>query len=276
MRSLVHIVPLGWEHDRAVLPVLELKAHRVHIISRNDSEENRYFVAKAKERLLRESQGTEVHVISIDDCTREFESLVLHLSRIIVEEHARGSTVYLNIGASGKIAAAAAALVGMYHHERIHLLYYAPATDYAVLREDPRAAFRTHGLSVGSGDIYELPHFVIQRPSQPAVAALTALYNKGAMTYAELIAHLRIEGLPGFSEAELPKKRDASRSTEDQRVVNRWVAKLRRAVLDELRSLRLVEFAPRDRLEVRVRLTREGEYHALMGGTIYELRPSRI
>lgn len=272
MERLVHVVPLGWEKDRAVQPVLEMKAHRVYLLSRTDSPHNTRFIDLVRNGLRPEVPSTEVRFIEIDP-TREFESVLLNVSRTVITESEAGSRVHLNMSASGKIAAAAATLAGMYHYGRLGRLYYAAQTAYTVLEEDPGAKFHDNGLSIGYAGTRTLPRFPLYRPKEACVQALAILYEKGPLTLLDLMKELRRRGVEPFDDLPEIKVARKARGEDGEKTLLAWSAKLRRLVLKDLQPS-YVRLTPRgDGGKIRVALQPDGEFQALVSGLVRELRP---
>jgi hypothetical protein len=272
MERLVHVVPLGWEKDRAVQPVLEMRAHRVYLLSRTDSPHNLRFIDLVRRGLRDEVEDKEIRLVPIDP-RREFESVLLHASRLIIVESEAGSRVHLNMSASGKIAAAAATLAGMYHYGRLGRLYYAAQEDYTVLAGNPRAKFEDNGLSIGYSGTRTLPRFPLYRPKPACVHALATLYEKGPLTLLELMQHLKRAGIEPFNDLPDIKATRKARGQAGEKDLLSWSAKLRRLVLKDLQPA-FVRVTPRgDGGKVRVVLQPDGEFQALVSGLVKELRP---
>ena len=273
MERLVHVVPLGWEKDRAVRPILEMKAHRVYLLSRTDSPHNNRFITLARKGLAEEVEEDEVRLVEID-ASREFESVLLNVSRTIVTESEAGSRVHLNMSASGKIAAAAATVAGMYHYARLGRLYYSLQEAYTVLQPDPAAKFHDHGLSIGYTGTRTLPRFPLYRPKEACIHALAALYEKGPLTLLELMKELRRRGIEPFDDLPDIKAARKQRGEQGEKDLLAWSAKLRRLVLKDLQPA-FVRLTPRgDGGKVRVVLQPDGEFQALVSGLVKELKPA--
>jgi hypothetical protein len=164
MERIVHIVPLGWEYDRVVLPVRLLKAHRVYLLCKpSEDPERRYFLEKVTRRLERD--GVQVKHRDVDS-NLDTIGLMREVSGIIIEESAAGNRILINIASAGKVAALAVSLAAMAHLPRDSGgLYYPIAKDYTRTEKDRLK----HGLARGlSGDPVSLPHFRIQLPAHPA------------------------------------------------------------------------------------------------------------
>lgn len=273
MERLVHVVPLGWERDRAVEPLLDAKCHRVYLLMRTDSPWDRHFSKLVRAGLADQVSTDEIRLVHLDH-NREFESVLMHTASLIVKEHELGNRVYVNISAAGKISAAAATLCGMYHSDRVGGLYYAKPERYAVGGAHTLETFKMHGLSVGYAGTLDLPRFGMVRPKPNGARALQILYERGPQTLTELMANLKAAGVEPFHE--FPTARPAAKAdrvTHDRDLLA-WAARLRRTILQPLAAWRLINQSERGADgKIRLRLTKDGAYYALIGGHVTTLRP---
>jgi len=106
-REEVHIIPIGWELDRAVQAFLQntaesgrLPIHKAYLLVVNpegslgfdvDAMKRLESVAKVEVRNLQHKDGTGRHV--------EFEQIVAEVSRILAKELALGNRVHINLSA---------------------------------------------------------------------------------------------------------------------------------------------------------------------------------
>ncbi|MCI4351507.1 MAG: DUF6293 family protein [Thermoplasmata archaeon] len=188
MEQIVHIIPLGWEYDRAVLPLENLKAHRIYVIVRTKGfPERAHYLAKLQ-AWARKSK-VETRVVPIDSF-RDLHSVMKSVSEIIVRELGEGNRVYVNVSTSGKVAAIGATLAGMAHlPPNRGMVYYVAALDYPTDRE----AQREHGLAKGmDGDPLPVPIFPLKLPSPDCQRVLSTLDRApgGELAYTELLRSL--------------------------------------------------------------------------------------
>ena len=146
MERLVHIIPLGWEDHRVVLPVESIKAHRVYLLSDpSDQPVRAHYLRKATRRFR--ANHIDVRVIEVDTF-RDLLGTMKSISGIIQRELAEGNRVFLNVATSGKIAAIAATLAAMAHLPPDRgSVYYVVASDYPSSKESQRR----HGIARGMG-----------------------------------------------------------------------------------------------------------------------------
>lgn len=270
MERLVHVVPLGWEKDRAVKPILEMRAHRVYLLSRTDNDHNRRFLDLVRKGLVEEVEDREIREVPID-AEREFESILLEVAKAIVNEHAAGSRVHLNMSAGGKIAAAGATLVGMYHSDKIGQIYYAKLKDYTVLAKNPKASFRANGLSIGYGGLQILPRFPLRRMREASVRTLAHLYNKGPSSILGVMKELEAAGVAPFDDLPAIADTRKARGPKGEKDLITWSARFRRLVLQEVLPT-YVTLGARTANGKRLTLTRDGEFQALISGLVPRLR----
>ncbi len=286
MEEIVHVIPMGWEKSRVIEPLKYVPARRAYLLYRTDHPTSVRFADRAATEL--DGNGVEVRRVPLVDqpgakLTREFDLLLFHISRIVMEESGKRNRVYLNISASGKIAAAACFLVGMYHWDRIAAIYYARPRRYTVEEKDPKKAFEEWGLSIGMAGIEYLPKFKLERPSADGLHLLAVLYERGPLPYLGLLQtlreyhqRLRLEGakdsLTPFAEFDVRRLANPKRRSSEQSELNSWVAKLKRYALDGLVQGQYVELRPSHEGPTKlVDLTEHGRYAALLSGFVSKL-----
>ena len=270
LERLVHVVPLGWEKDRAVKPILEMRAHRVYLLSRTDSDHNRRFLSLVRQGLAEEVEDREIREVQID-ASREFESVLLEVAKTIVNEHAAGSRVHLNISASGKIASAGATLVGMYHSDKIGQIYYAKLQGYTVLAKNPKASFQANGLSIGYGGLQMLPRFPLRRMREASVRTLAHLYTKGPSSILDVMRALQVADVAPFDDMPSIADTRKARGPKGEKDLITWSARFRRLVLQEVLPTH-VTLGTRGATGKRLALTRDGEFQAIISGLVPKLR----
>lgn len=266
MDQTVLITPLGWERDRASCLGQELRVHRMYLLYRTDHEENHYFADKVKKDL--EDNGTEIIKVYLDN-TREFESVLLNVSKLIVQEYEQQNIVYVNMSASGKIAAAAATIASMFHRDKIKSLIYFSAKSYSVHHDGKSdSAFKEHGLAIGMANRYSPPLFHIERPSESILKTIIILYKNKPLKYEELLKILKDQKIAGFESFEYPPINNYKRKRE----ISKWTARLRRNILNPVEDLYIKTSPSHQGPEKKVKLTREGEYLAILSGKVSSLK----
>lgn len=108
-KKRVHVVPLGYEHDRIVIPLVEYKADKVVIVKRREERLGVEFLERLKKTLDAKRipyEIEEAEILDLVDCIRVFGRIIHNLKE-------KGHDVYVNVSTSTSIAAIAAALAAM-------------------------------------------------------------------------------------------------------------------------------------------------------------------
>lgn len=277
MASLfVHVIPLGWEHDRATKPFTDghhgmpqFYAHRVHVVVPGKKYDGGY---PAKVRKTLKDIVHEVNVLHIDRYNAEgnsieFQSILGKVSEICARETAAGNEVYINLGAGSKLAAFAAGLAGMAYEYtgKIHF-YYPHPEGYTA----PGTAEQTaKGLGKGLRGIETMDAIQLQLPVRPAMAILGFLRTRknGQATFGEILYFLQQNHIAEFNDFStyadqtnqnmvFPKGKASDR--------NKALNRLRRVIVQlNAGSLELVETGQAKRIGW-VRLTQQGETYSLL------------
>lgn len=124
---IVHVVPVGFEEDRAIFGLMKLGASKIYLLldQKEDSwgEEARKYAEKVKGRLKQ-------FVFDMNDVTEVFFDPTSFSScekviTTILDEEKEASKVYLNISSSTKLAAVAFSLKAI-EYENAFLYYVVP------------------------------------------------------------------------------------------------------------------------------------------------------
>jgi hypothetical protein len=246
----VHLVPLGWEIDRAVLPVKVMRPHRVHVLCNPESHPFQlHFYRQVANHL--DQLGIDHDLVRVD-ANSDLRGLLRELSRLMVSEIATGNRVYVNISAAGRIGAVAATLASMAHLQIHGKAYYVRPERY-----DPNDEERMrHGLSVGMiGDPVDIPLFPLRLPSPEGQVVLRELEERGGSArYFDLFAALYRAGAEGYVEVGKATSRD---------VKGNLTVRLTKTILRPLLDANLILTEKKGRV-TSVHLTQGGEYMASM------------
>ncbi|RXE56024.1 hypothetical protein ABH15_07445 [Methanoculleus taiwanensis] len=260
LEKIVHIIPLGHEIDRAVVPFQEQTPYRVYLltVTKNpDLDQNmiarqQYFVEQVKARL---DKTTEV--ITINTNMFELQDVIKTLSGIIRKEKEQGNRVSVNMSACGRLTSVGAMVAAMGHDVN---LYYVMAQDYAKTEEE----INLHGLSIcPTLDVKRIVNFAFVQPDEVGKQILAFLYRKGKpMRTIDIFEVLRDQDVQGFDvlfyEVEEKKKRG---------VQSRQLMKLDKTILTKLARDKLITREKRGR-NVFVTLTESGKYMACLSGLL--------
>lgn len=201
---VVHVLPIGWEFDRAVLPFMaELKdnrrqhANRVHLVV-PDPKGGLGFPERVAAELEKLGLEVQIHAIAKTEDGRsvEFENTLAKVVELCHLEAYRGhNQVRINISSGSKIGAFAAGLGGMaYQQTGLVSLYYVQPEKYTERESDPKKRqelWAHHGMSVGLRDVLAIPAIPLVHLERYEWQVLAFLLNKGGRaTRSELLAHL--------------------------------------------------------------------------------------
>ena len=257
----VHIIPLGHEIDRAIVPFENRKADHVYILtnlkesnSHEDmSKQQRYFVGKVRQKL--QEKGIEVTCVSVN--LFDLKDVMNAVSKIIVAEKEKNNRIFLNMSAAGRLTSIAATLVGMAHNIQV---YYVQAEKYP----DDTADRIKHGLSIcSSGDITPLINFQIVMPDSIGLEILLHLSKTEKARMTDLLEILQEKKCEGFEES-FPKKR----LTESERKIqSKQLMKLDKRILPRLEREGFVTRS-KDGRSVYITITDSGKYATYISGKL--------
>ncbi len=209
----VHLCPVGFERDRILQPLLDLRADVVHLITRIPEER----AEQHTEFLEKTLRGRNI-TVHRDGARYDFEPL-LNLFGRLVQQHAQDH-VYINISAGGTVAAVAGTMAAMMWDARAYYVIPAEYLDFAkpytelegclALKDWKQARPRLqrllddHRAKSGGSDstlysrgvkaIIHLPQYRIPKPEEPLLVALgfiaTQQELKRKTRKKDLIAHL--------------------------------------------------------------------------------------
>lgn len=244
MEEIVHIVPLGWEYDRAVKPALAMHAHRVYVLcDARQHEPRRHYLSRVVSTLRRHG----IHVVPVQvDSFLNITGTMSEVTRIIEREVALRNRVYVNVATSGKVAAIGVTLAAMAHlRPEEGGIFYVEAKDYPTSLK----AQRLHGIGSGMlGSPVFLPLFRLWLPDPTCMLVLAMLAESDGreMRYQAIIDRLRIEGVRGFEKTPVegtPRRRfrTSLNVALNQQVIRKLVRNEYAQVIEDgrRRSLRL-------------------------------------
>lgn len=158
----VHVAPVGFEIDRIVLPFLEMKGERIHLIVRKErNARGDRCVEGITQELKRHSKPFELHKIDLD----LFK--IIHVCRqVIAEELKSKNHVFVNISSGGSIQAVASHFATLTFRDGVSAYYAYPET--YVEKVDPSRPQASSGIS----RIEVIPHYSIELPDDTELAFL--------------------------------------------------------------------------------------------------------
>jgi len=193
MRTIdeVHVVPLGYEHDRILQPVRKHDADVVYLLTENGGQ-NR--LTPYQEALVEEleSDGRRIRFREVD-----LEDLydVLAVVTTVAAEH-DDDVVRVNVSSGGKLAAIGSAIACM---ATAATAYYVHVEEHV---PDLEATPRTRGMTTDE----VLPSYPIEAVSRDQVAILDYLAEENTAAYtakkSDLIAFAEEAGLSFMMDAD--------------------------------------------------------------------------
>lgn len=265
----VHVIPLGHEIDRAVVPFMLNKIDRAYILAipedadldQRMKDKQQCFLSEVIKKL--ENFGIRVKFVPVN----MFEILdVLKVTSFIVrEEKALGNMVHVNMSSCGRKTSIAASLAAMYHQVRV---YYVSADRYAVSPEEEKE----HGLSVVETvkKPETLQNFQIMKLKDASVQLLVELYNRkelgiDGMTSEEIIQFFHNQDVYGYEIKNLhSEERDAYKASKKRRAL---LNRTNQGYLKNLEENEYVERKWKGR-EFSIHILKAGEHIACVSGLI--------
>lgn len=259
----VHIIPLGYEVDRAIRPFDTEIADRVYLLTMKQmekynspeeilmTERERHYESRVSDILT--EKGIQVTIIQID----MFNTLEVmrEVASIITYEKELNSDVKVNMSACGRITAFATTLAAMAHNVT---LYYVRADKYA----DSKHEVECHGLSICEQQrIWNLEKIPLDLPDKTKVTVLSLLAGKkeGAFTW-EIVDHLIQSGEPGYDILFREKRRDEMRTVQ-----RRYHTRLNKSTLEPMIASGHITKKKVGRYH-RITITQSGLYMAAVHG----------
>lgn len=191
----VHIVAQGWEIDRIVEPLFELKADKIVFIL----PENEAYLAEFEREMLDDLNAMDrLEVETRSANLYDLDSAVQVFSQAVKDHD--GDDVFINVSTGTAIAAIAGMMAAQTSDATP---FYVQLTDEEV---DPTEVdeVETPPMPVidTAGQISELPVFELQGPSPEQLEVLGHLYGQDGLTKKELIRFAEEEELPFIANTE--------------------------------------------------------------------------
>ncbi len=261
--SCVHIIPLGYEIDRAIRPFDIEIADRVYLLTMKQMEKycspeeiqmtarERHYEKRVSD-ILKE-KGIKVIIRQIDMfCTLE---VMREVASIINQEKELESEILVNMSACGRITAFATTLAAMAHNVT---LYYVRADRYADSTEDVEC----HGLSICQQQrIWNLEKIPLALPDKTKITILSLLAGKKEGLYTwEIVDHLIKSGESGYEVPFREKQRNEMRTVQ-----RRYHTRLNKSALEPLIASGHITKEKVGRFH-RIAITQSGLYLAAVHG----------
>lgn len=178
IQRTVHIIPLGFEVERALAPFSNRHIDKVILVVNNQElpgGETEAFPDKQKgytEKVMAKLKKKEIEVEVVEARSFDMGELIRVLSSLIRKEKDAGNSVSINTSSSGRFASIAAAFAGMAHDIDV---YYVVADRYSKSEEE----IVSHGVSrcICSDPVVRvIPNFQLMLPEKEEALILELLY----------------------------------------------------------------------------------------------------
>jgi len=256
----VHIIPLGFEIDRAVIMFEKFSANRVYLLVtppnpnfKAENVEQTRCLNEVKKKLSMKKIEVIVQEVNLFD----IKQLMNSLSSLVLKEKSKGNLVYVNMSAGGRLASVGATLAAMAHNAKV---YYVGANRYS--RNDEER--QQHGISICvEPDGMLLENFQIKLPDEPGKIVLTNISRKGRpMNTDEILTLLISKKIELFQDEKTVGSKEERRRIQQKNRVN-----LNKAILDKLDKNGYITREKLGRFN-KISLTESGKYMAnLIGST---------
>lgn len=188
VENRIHIIPLGYERDRVVVPPREMGADEVILVTHgHDTEDERptYYddIYEAFEESAIKVAETECDIFDLYDALGTIAGLI---------QEFRSEDVYVNLATGGKVTAIGGMIACMVTENATP--YYVSAKDYGDHRETPVAETVT--------DISNLPTYPIDAPTSEQVQMLQQIHEEGGISKQDLIQYAEEVELPFIADYE--------------------------------------------------------------------------
>jgi len=175
----VHIAPVGFEVDRVVLPLVDLKADKVWLIIEPniESSDASYHYNEIQERLdslgvLSDKKQCEIHDLFG----------LLNIYRKIIDDE-KGNQIFINVSTGTKIEAIAGTMASMIFRDSTTEItpYYAKPKNYEITPE------KGQQFTSGYDGVIQLPNYRIERPKPRLIKALKIIQDGQPIRKKDLI-----------------------------------------------------------------------------------------
>lgn len=228
----VHVVPLGYEFDRVVEPLLDLKADRAVLVHHTRDSEPPAYHADIRNILQEEGISLEERECDLFDLYTCLGEIAEAITRF------EGDNVYVNVATGSKVTAIAGMIACMATGATP---YYVSAKEYE--RRDGEG--EVGPVSSGVKSIEKLSGYPIEAPSKDEVRVLKYLSKEAPASKKQIIEFAEENGLDFISDLETDRPQGKYRRLESR-------------VMKDLKAKNYVEHEDRGRT-LLVHITEDGE-----------------
>jgi len=246
----VHIAPVGFEIDRVVLPVIEMRADKVWLMAERDPlrDQGRPYLERVESEIRRQNEHCEIEIKRCDFDSRDLYDVLRAFREIIDDE--RENHIFVNVSTGTKIHAIAGMMACMIFKDHATALipYYVKPETYLSLPEEETQ------MSTGCRAIHSLPNYRIERPTEDLIKILSVVNEccgneSQNVTKHELIRKLKERRLLTLSE-------DNERTVRNEKVA--YYLALQRKCIEPLKKWNFIKIEPQTR-RGKIHITQEGK-----------------
>ena len=156
----VHIVPLGFEIDRIILPAQQMKADKIWLLKHDNPGQDK---AKSySDVILKDLKKNKIQVEFAEADRNDVYKILKAVKEIFEQE--KNNDIYVNVSSGSKIQAIGCMMACMLFKECNVTPYYAEPERYPATQEKQQF--------IGLKKIIPLPKYEIQKPRQDLIDAL--------------------------------------------------------------------------------------------------------
>jgi len=190
----VHLMPVGYENDRIVLPAERFQADRVVLLAYEDETDHPSYQETVRERLSEagiDHETVRCDIFDFYDCIGTVAELATRFS-----DH----EVYVNLASGSKVTAIGGMIACM----------ATGATPYYV-RAEHYAAETDGDVAEGIHSVTELPTYPMESPEPQHVAVMDYIDREDGARKRDLIDYGKERGLPFIAEREAANRKSEYR-----------------------------------------------------------------
>ncbi len=175
-RKRIHIVPVGYELDRVVLPVTgvctdEIKADIVYLITKSKKDKAKLYVDEIKKRL------NNVVRCKVEFCNdiKDIYEILRVMRKIIIEE--RNNDIYINVSSGSTMSTIAGVMAAMlFKEEDIAITpYYVDPKKYG----DAEHELKLDPITKGVQKIVAIPNYKAHLPNLECIGVMKFISGRG-------------------------------------------------------------------------------------------------
>ncbi len=167
----VHIVPVGFDIDRAYMPLINMEADKVYLFAEttDKAETIEYFIEEITKNLKKQSKPIEIERRGKELSEIELYTTLREYRKIIDEE--KDNQIFINVSTGTKIHAIAGMIASMIFKDdnKKIMPYYVVPESYTNRPEEKDQ------YSVGCKEIKTMPNYRIEKPPEDIIKVLAII-----------------------------------------------------------------------------------------------------